>query len=397
MPAPFGVTVSGFSAKTQEELLAEIEEAERANISPTLKTTADTVIGQINGIFSGKLRELWELAQAVYASFDPDAATGAAQDAIAAISGTLREPAAKGTVTLSCALVAGTTLEAGVHFAEVAGDPANRWTPIADFTAPANGSHEIPSQSEFAGAAATANAGTITVISTPVVGWLSLTNAMDAIEGTDVESDPLFRVRREAEITQQAGSPVDGIRADLLTVPGVIQVTVFENPTPAIDADGLPPHSFEAVVQGGTDQAVADQIFASKAAGIRAFGNDETVTVEDSRGNTHTIEFSRPVVRLVWIEMDLTYDPDIYVPATADVALETALAAFGDETYQVGDNVIRSKLFDVAFDAVAGIEDVTAIRLGFAPSPVGVVNLVIAARELADLDTGRILITSTSI
>lgn len=395
MPAPFGVTATGFSAKSQEEILKEIETAERENISPTLQTSADTAVGQLNGIFSGKVRELWEVAQAVYDSFNPDGAIGAPLDAVSAISGTTRLAAAKGTVTLDCDLDNGTLIEAGVHFAEVAGDPNNRWTPVADFTATSDGVDAVAFESEFTGAAAAANAGTITVISTPLVGWNSATNPLDAEEGQDVEGDPPLRTRRTLEITRQGGSPVDGIQADLLDVAGVISSTVFENAQPFVDADGLPPHSIEAVVQGGADADVAAQIFASIAGGIRAFGNDVTETVEDSRGNSHTIQFSRPTVRNVWLEVDLDVDADVF-PATGDVDIQTALAAFGDSTYEVGDDVIASKLVDVVF-GIAGVVDVTEIRLGFAPAPAGTVNLTIGSRELADLDTARILVASTPI
>ena len=38
------------------------------------------------------------------------------------------------------------------------------------------------------------------------------------------------------------------------------------------DAAGRPPHSIEIVVQGGTDEDVANIIWKNKAGGIRAYG-----------------------------------------------------------------------------------------------------------------------------
>jgi len=394
MPAPYGVTPTGFSAKTQEEIEAEIVEAELANISPTLKTSADTAIGQLNGILSGKLRELWELAQAAYNAFNPDMASQAQLDAVSAISGTIRQAATKGTVTLQCTLLSGTTLEAGVHFAEVAGNPNSRWTPVVDYTAPGDGTYDVACECEVTGPII-GLAGTITIIATPVAGWSAVTNGLDATPGQNVESDALLRVRRQLEITQQAGSPVDGIRADILTVDSVVQCTVFENPNPWTDTDGLPPHSFEAVVQGGADADIAERIFASKAAGIRAFGNDVTEVVEDSTGKEHTIQFSRPTIGTLWLEIDVDVDDDY--PATGDTDIKAAIVAFADADYMVGDDVILSKLVDVIFDAVAGIYDVTEIRAGWSASPSGTSNLTVGPRELAEADTSRITVTSTPI
>src|SRR5688572_16080023 len=94
-----GLTSTGFERKTIEDIKAEIEDEERLNISPTINTSSASVIGQINGIISSKLAELWELAEEVYNSQYPDSANGAALDNVAAITGTVRQEATKSTVT----------------------------------------------------------------------------------------------------------------------------------------------------------------------------------------------------------------------------------------------------------------------------------------------------------
>lgn len=90
----FGVVPEGFNAKDLETLLSEIEESERSNIDAAFNTQADSLAGQLNGIFGDKLAELWEVGLAIYRSRQPDSATGEALDNVAAITGALRLSAA---------------------------------------------------------------------------------------------------------------------------------------------------------------------------------------------------------------------------------------------------------------------------------------------------------------
>ncbi len=380
-----GLTDAGFTRKTLEEILAEIEDSERTNISPTINTSSASVIGQVNGILASKLAELWELAEDVYHSQYPDSAAGEALDGVSAITGTVRQGATKSTATLTLGLDATTTVPAG-SVASVAGNPEARFVTLADVTSVGAGNYPAEAEAEEAGPVV-ANAGTITVIETPVAGWNSVTNAEDAIEGQDEDTDSALRIRREEELQAAGTSPVDALRADLLRVEDVTSVTVFENTNDVENEDGMPGHSFEAVVVGGADQDIGDRIWAAKAAGIESHGTT-TVTVEDAEGGDHEVQFTRPTVMDVYLEVDVSIDDDLY-PVDGDDQIAQALADFGDEQLAVGEDVIVSRLVAAVFQ-VEGVVDVVAIRLGFSASPVGTANLTIESRELADLDTGRV-------
>jgi hypothetical protein len=62
----YGVIPEGFNEKTLDVLLEELQEAERAAYGPNINTQADSVLGQLNGIYADKLAELWEVALAIY-------------------------------------------------------------------------------------------------------------------------------------------------------------------------------------------------------------------------------------------------------------------------------------------------------------------------------------------
>jgi uncharacterized phage protein gp47/JayE len=391
------VTAAGLEIKTVETILAELDARQKAEIDPNLNTAPDEPMGELNGIFAAQLREGWEVLQVAYNGFNPDATEGFLLEALCALTGTVRRLATKSTVTLDCDLDIATTLQAGVNYSSVLGDPDNRWTPVTDYTATVGGVQAVLFEAEEAGAVA-ANSGTITVIATAVVGWNSVTNLLDATVGRNEDSNTTLKERREEELRASGTATVDAMRADLLQVEDVEQAQVFENVTDYTDATGLPGKSIEVVVYDGsppalTDDEIAQAIWDTKGAGVRTFGTDSG-TATDSLGNFHTIYFSRPTEREIWLELDL--DTNLLTGYVGEDAVKTAIVAKGLIKLLVGSDVIVNDYLSVAqqFD---GVIDVTAIRAGFAVSPVGTINLVITTRELAVLDTSRIDITDNPI
>lgn len=392
---PF-VDATGLQIKTIEEIVAELAAQQKAEISATLNTEAEEPIGQMNGIIAAQLRELWEVAQVAYNGFNPDAAEGLLLEKTSAITGTVRAAATKTTVALNCDLDAATTLVAGTHFANVTGDAATRFTPVADYTAASGGVQSVEFEAEFAGATV-ANASTVTEISTALSGWNSVTNPLDAVVGTDADTDAELRTRREDELRATGSATVDAIRADLLLDPDVEQASVFENTSSTPDATGLPGKSIEAVIYDGDPAAlsndeIAQLVFDTKGAGILAYGL-ETGNATDSTGTVHAVGFSRPATVDIWLELDLDID-SVAGYAGAD-AVKAAIVLLNTSDLSLGRDLILQKVAAVCigFD---GVIDVTAIRAGLAVSPVGTSNIVITSRELARLDTARIVIAENT-
>lgn len=389
---PF-VDATGLQIKTIEEILDELSTQQKAEIDAALNTAPDEPIGQLNGIFAAQLREVWEVVQVAYNGFNPDAAEGFLLEKIAALTGTLREGATKSTVACDVDLDAGTTLVAGTHFAHVVGDPDNRWTPKADFTSPANGVHSVEFEAEFAGAVV-ANSGTITVIATALSGWNSVTNPLDATVGKEIDTDAELRQRREEELRATGSATVDAIRADILADPNVLQCDVFENTSDLPDSTGLPPKSFECVVFDGTpptlsNDAIAQLIWDTKPAGIRSFGLESGVAT-DSIGNLHTIYFTRPTEVEIWVEIFVSID--ISTGYAGANALKDALVKLNETDLFQGRDVIAARLEAVAM-SFEGVFDMTSpVQLGLSAFPVGTANISIAPREIARLDTSRIVV-----
>ncbi len=382
-----GLTSTGFETKTLEEILQEIVDDQRGALGPAIDTSAQSVLGQLNGIVASKLAELWEVAAAVYASQYPSSATGSSLDRVAEITGATRLEAVRSTVTVRTSGVNGTVLPVGRVVSVVPGGA--RFVSLEEATI-SGGIADVPFRAEEYGPVP-ANTGTLTQIETPVAGWTAATNLADAMLGRNTETDEAFRQRREQLLSVSGDATLEAIRSDVRAVDDVTQVRVFENPNDATDGDGVPPHAIEVVVVGGDDGEIASAIFLSKAAGIDTHGGTSE-SVDDSEGVAHVINFSRPTERVLEVQASIRYEDGVD-PTAATAAIKTALAAYFQEA-ELGNTVYVSRMYAVIF-GVGGVTDVDVLQARLNP-PGGAFttdSLAIGSREIATLDTADIAVT----
>ena len=359
----FGVVPEGFNKKTLADIKGDIEDRQRATINPLLNLSSSSVFGQNNGIFADVVRELWDVAEAVHNGINPDSNEGAMQDFVAAITGARRLPASSSLVSLTVNIDPAVTLLVGRLVANsVTGEQFITLEAITNGGgAPAD--FQVLASSVLTGPIA-APAGVLTVIDTPVAGWNTVTNALDAAEGADIETPEAFRLRREQLLAASGKGTLEAVRAALLNVAGVQEAFVFENYTALTDADGVPSKAFESVVSGGAAADIAQALFDTKDLGIEPFG-DLSENVTDSQGFGNAMGFSRATGKLIFIDVTVNVDASLY-PVDGDAQVAAALAAWGD-TLKVDDDVF----FIVANcipTAVAGVLDVPTYEHDPAPA-----------------------------
>src|SRR5688572_30034380 len=317
----------GFRRMPLDIIMQRIAEFQLANISPTLDVSAGSPQHGINLSFARQIDELWTIAEQVY-EIDPDVAAAFQLQIVSKLTGTARRGASHSTVSATVELDSGTTLLAGTHFANVTGQPENRWTPLANFTAPSTGSHQVVFRAEETGPIQAA-AGTLEVINTSVTGWDSITNALAATVGRNIDDDDELRARREADVAQTGSATAQAIRADVNDVENVESVTVFENKGDVIDANGLPPHSVEVIVDDGdpaaaTDNEIAQAIFDATGAGIRWFSTTgDSGVAADDQGVENTVPFSR----VAFVPIHLAYEIEVTDEYTSDTEFKSFIVA----------------------------------------------------------------------
>lgn len=233
-------------------------------------------------------------------------------------------------------------------------------------------------------------AGTVMVLDTPANHVLSVV-ATSCAPGREVESDGALRVRRSQQL-QQLSANVAGIIQGLSRVSGVTKVSVVENNTDVADGAGRPPHSFEAIVTGGSAQDVGLAVFTYKAAGIAMFGNT-TATVTDSQGLTHVVAFSRPTPVPVYITVTLTTNSNSALgpvfPVGGATSVQAAIVAMG-ALLQAGQTVTVTAI-EAAVMTVPGVFGMV-VNLGLAAFPVGTTNLLMAAAQVPTISTDTVVV-----
>lgn len=232
-----------------------------------------------------------------------------------------------------------------------------------------------------------ANAGTLTVIATPISGLTNVLNVQDAIVGMDVEEDNVYRARMNQELQIAGAGTPEAIRAKLLQVPGVTSAIVFENVFAVVDINGLPAHSFQCFVMGGADADIALAIWRAKPAGIQSFGNI-SYTITDSQGLQHEIFFSRPTQVPIFIIANITVDLDY--PVDGDTTVKQLLANFINSLGQGKDVIVVPQLVS-SIVSVPGIVD-AELLVGTSPGPTLSNNIPIGIQQIAIGDTGQVIV-----
>lgn len=81
----YGVLPTGFRRKELSLILAEVEAALVTEFGPDVIQSAQSPLGQINGVFAEAIAILWELLEDAYQSYDPDQAEARRLDTLAKI------------------------------------------------------------------------------------------------------------------------------------------------------------------------------------------------------------------------------------------------------------------------------------------------------------------------
>lgn len=237
--------------------------------------------------------------------------------------------------------------------------------------------------------------GALTRIDTAVIGWDAVNNLVAGDIGRFVESDEALRLRHRNSVRVTGAATAQAIRARLLQeVPEVTAANIYENRTNSTVA-GMPPHSFEAIVQGGSNQAIGNKLFEVGPAGIETYGNT-SVQVLDENGDLQTISFSRPVVVYAWVRVSVNLlNPEEPLTPTAAQAITDAVLAYG-QTLGVGDNIIPQRFYGPIYGATAGIANITVeVAATAAPGDVpsySTAPVDVDRAEVAEFSEDRIVV-----
>jgi uncharacterized phage protein gp47/JayE len=203
------------------------------------------------------------------------------------------------------------------------------------------------------------SSNSLTTIDTPVTGLDTVNNPADIISGRDLESDEELRARFKTSSSINGNATVPSIEAKLNQVEGVSQAFVIENRSINVDAQGREGKSYECLVVGGTDEAIAQVIWESKPAGVELVGT-ESVTITDDQGKFRSVKFSRPTSIYVWVKAYYTKYSEEAFPTNGEDLMEDSIVSYGS-TLDLGEDVIPKRFYGGIYSSVSGIQDLRVL------------------------------------
>ena len=207
----------GYERTRLNEFQQLIEAEYKLIFGDNIDLSGDSQDGQIVAIMSEIFANLDEGNEFIFKSHDPNQAQGTPLSTLLTLIGTTRKDESKSKVGIDVTGTNGTVIVAG-KIVKTQGTE-EKFTIDSDITI-AGGVGSGTATAVNSGAIK-ADAGTLTIIDTPVTGWVSVTNPLDADLGQLEETDQEARIRYSQSTSRTGRNMVDTLRALLLEIEDV--------------------------------------------------------------------------------------------------------------------------------------------------------------------------------
>lgn len=378
--APY-IDDAGLHIPTYADIRDDLVEQFKSIYGQDIYLENDSQDYQMISVFALKTYDTMQLLQIVYNNRSPKTAVGTGLDSLVKLNGIRRKEASHSTCEVILTGTQGTTIAAGV----VEDEAGNQWT-LPENIVFTGSTMQVTATCETLGAIEAA-AGSINKIVNPQKGWTAVTNNDVAIPGKPVETDEQLRYRQTLSVAIPSRNMLESTIAGIASVVGVTRYRVYDNDTNETDANGSPGHSIAAIVEGGTDDDVAEQIYLRKGPGGGTYGTIE-VTFTASEGSNTTIRFSRP--SYVGIDVDIKIKPATGYTTIIYDAIKSNVENY-IKALEIGDDVTVTGMLTAISAAISNasrpsfiLQEITLNKTG---STAGTADIAIAYNEAAQVGT----------
>lgn len=273
---------------------------------------------------------------------NPALASGRFLDALVGLSGASRKPATKSIISqVTIGGTPGTLIPAGSMASTNSGQVFELAQSI---TIPSGGTIDAAFIARDTGPIG-APIGTLINIESSILGWLTVTNPVEAVFGREIESDAALRRRRRGILATQTMSITESLYARLNTVNGISSFLILENPmgsTQTVQGISMEAHSVWACIDGGVGGDIALALFKAKTPGtVWATPNTSNYNVNDPVTNVpYVVKFARPsdVILLIRVTISTSKLPaQTLIPEYVMNYVNGLLP--GDVSFTVGSSV----------------------------------------------------------
>lgn len=326
--APY-IDAAGLHIPSYTDIRDDLVETFKSIYGQDIYLDNDSQDYQMISAFALKTYDTMQLLQIVYNNHSPKTAVGTGLDSLVKLNGIRRKEASYSTCVLTITGTVGTEIAAGI----VQDESGLLWD-LPTGIILSREEEEVTAQCETLGAIE-APPGTITKIQNPQRGWVSVTNKVAAVPGDPVETDEDLRARQTISVSIPSRNLLNGTIAGISSVDGVTRYKVYDNDTNVTDANGVPGHSIAAVVEGGLDKDIAEQIYLRKGPGGGTYGTTEYEFTNLDGGKT-MIHFFRP--DYVTVDVTVAITKGLRYTSTVADQIKTAVTDYL-ESLTIGDSV----------------------------------------------------------
>lgn len=311
---------------------------------------------------ASKIYDAMELLQNIYENRSPKTAIGSALDSIIKINGMKRKVKTKSTCDILITGIPKTQIVYGIA-EDIQGI---KWDLPEKVMIPESGSIKVTATCQEFDHTAAANE--ICKIGTPTAGWESVINEHDAIKGQVFETDGNLRARQNISTCKPSKTVLEGTIGGIAEISGVIRQRVYENFDSVPDENGIPGHSIAAVVEGGDNKEIAEEIYLKKTPGTGTYGTEKiAVTILDCYGKEEEsiISFFRPVYKDIFVTVKIKALYGYTVELGEKIKQNIAEYLNG---LRIGDDLSISAIWGVALYAMQDLKtpsfSITEVKAG---------------------------------
>jgi uncharacterized phage protein gp47/JayE len=330
-------------------------------------------------LMADKIDDCYMTAQLIYNNRSTPTAIGAALDGLLKLNGLRRKLMTKS----KCEVIISGEHRTNIINGIIADEENINWDLPDIVTIGADGTVTVTATCQIYSHSITA--GRLNRIVTPTIGWVSVINPEDSIDGRNFETDAEAKARQSESTANPSRTVLEGTDGAIAAIDDVTRRRVYENKT-NIWQHGLPPHSITAVVEGGGDYAVAETIYNHKTPGCDTFGDIEIYVERDNIFDIVDllpVSFFRPVYKEVFVTV---YIKKLAGYSSAVDSLIISSNARYLNSIRIGDNLILSALWGISATVNQSIErpsfSIINITAGFSGDQQFTTDLELAFNEV---------------
>lgn len=295
---------------------------------------ADSPDGQMIGLFSQEIDNINQAIAMIAQMLDPYKATGSWLEQRAMYAGVIRRGADYSYIDE--AIFTGMPNITVPKDYVLVDDNRVKWVMLSEIKLDINGSARTGMRSAELGVFSLP-AGKELKMETVTIGVDKIITTKAAKEGAFEETDGnmLLRFMRSHSINNHDDR--QGLEGALLDVPDVKQAKVYENFTGQTDEKGVPAHSLNAVVIGGSDDDIGLAILKKKIGGCGVFGAVENT--QTYAGVPRTVRFDRAEMVNIRVQLLLERTGGFH-----DIDTDGIKSALSATEFGIGDSVYAMRL-----------------------------------------------------